>query len=157
MKSFVFSLDRVRSYKSQILDKEKKVLAVLLKKRDDLILKISEMERFQAEKANEAAERQRVGISMSELASYSYLIENARLQIKLLNEELLKAEAAAEAQRKVVVEIYQEKTGMDKLEEKQLEEHRFLEAKENEGEIMQVISNKLADGVNGNSVKPEIS
>ncbi len=157
MKSFHFSLNRVRSYKSQILDKEKKVLGILLKKRDDILFKIVEMERFQIEKSNEAAERQRIGISISELASYSYLIENARLQIKLLNEELVKAEAQAEEQRKIVLEIYQEKTGMDKLEEKQLEEYRFLEAKETESEIMQVISNKLADRGQGNSVKPEIA
>ena len=33
---------------------------------------------------------------------------------------------------------------MDKLEERQLEEYRLLEAKENENDIMQVISNKMA-------------
>ena len=44
----------------------------------------------------------------------------------------------------MVLAIYQEKTGMDKLEERQLEEYRLLEAKENENDIMQVISNKMA-------------
>ena len=43
MKAFRFSLDRVREFKSQILDKEKKTLGVLLKNRDDILLKIAEI------------------------------------------------------------------------------------------------------------------
>ena len=39
------------------------------------------------------------------------------------------------------IAIYQEKTGMDKLEEKQTEEYRLLEAKTLEGELMQAITN----------------
>ena len=62
----------------------------------------------------------------------------------MLNIQLNKAEEELEAQRQVVLAIYQEKTGMDKLEERQLEEYRLLEAKENENDIMQVISNKMA-------------
>ena len=55
----------------------------------------------------------------------------------------VRAEEVAEAQRKIVVALYQEKTGMDKLEEKQREEYQLLEAKVLEGEIMQAITNKL--------------
>ena len=131
MKAFRFSLDRVREFKSQILDKEKKTLGVLLKNRDDILYR-------------EAENKQTEGISAIELNSYNYLLENARTQLEMLNIQLNKAEEELEAQRQVVLAIYQEKTGMDKLEERQLEEYRLLEAKENENDIMQVISNKMA-------------
>ena len=139
MKAFRFSLDRVREFKSQILDKEKKTLGVLLKNRDDILLKIAEIEQRRLALSREAENKQIEGISAIELNSYNYLLENARTQLEMLNIQLNKAEEELEAQRQVVLAIYQEKTGMDKLEE-----YRLLEAKENENDIMQVISNKMA-------------
>ena len=144
MKAFRFSLDRVREFKSQILDKEKKTLGVLLKNRDDILLKIAEIEQRRLALYREAENKQIEGISAIELNSYNYLLENARTQLEMLNIQLNKAEEELEAQRQVVLAIYQEKTGMDKLEERQLEEYRLLEAKQNENDIMQVISNKMA-------------
>ena len=144
MKAFRFSLDRVREFKSQILDKEKKTLGVLLKNRDDILLKIAEIEQRRLALSREAENKQTEGISAIELNSYNFLLENARTQLEMLNIQLNKAEEELEAQRQVVLAIYQEKTGMDKLEERQLEEYRLLEAKENENDIMQVISNKMA-------------
>ena len=144
MKAFRFSLDRVREFKSQILDKEKKTLGVLLKNRDDILLKIADIEQRRLALSREAENKQIEGISAIELNSYNYLLENARTQLEMLNIQLNKAEEELEAQRQVVLAIYQEKTGMDKLEERQLEEYRLLEAKENENDIMQVISNKMA-------------
>ena len=157
MKSFHFKLDRVRNYKTQVLDKEKKVLGVLQRKRTEIIMKINETENFKAETAAKAQEKQAKGISVVEMNSYSYLIENARQQIKLLYEQLKKAEEEIEVQRKVVVAIYQEKTGMDKLEEKLYEEYLLLEAKEQENEVMQVISNKLADKTQEGDDTPKLA
>lgn len=145
MKAFRFSLDRIRNFKSQILDKEKKTLGLIIKNRDEILVKIHEMENRRLTLSQEAENKQNTGVSISELTSYNYLIENARKQIELLNIELEKAEEELEAQRQVVLAIYQEKTGMDKLEERQVEEYKLLEAKDTENEIMQVISNKLAD------------
>lgn len=144
MKSFEFSMERIRNYKSQVLEKEKKVLGILLRKRDEIIEKINSTERFRTEKLTQVADKQSEGVSMGELLSLSFLIENSRKQIEALYIELQKAEEVIDAQREVVVAIYQDKTGMDKLEEKQVEEYRLLEAKAAEGELMQVISNQMA-------------
>ena len=146
METFKFSLNRVRNYKSQVLDKEKKVLGALQRQRNDMLESIDALEHFRAQKAAEIVEKQKKGATMNELMQYDFLIENARGQIMAAREELKKLEAAVEAQRQIVLSIYQEKTGMDKLEEKQAEEYRVLEAKATENEIMQVISNKLAGG-----------
>ncbi|MGI5978963.1 MAG: flagellar export protein FliJ [Oscillospiraceae bacterium] len=144
MEAFKFSLSRVRNYKSQVLDKEKKTLAALQRQRSEIQDRINVLEAYRARKAAEIVEKQKKGATMVELMQSNFLIENARTQITAAREELKKMEAAVEAQRKVVLSIYQEKTGMDKLEEKQVEEYRVLEAKAAENEIMQVISNKLA-------------
>ena len=143
METFKFSLNRVRNYKSQVLDKEKKVLGALQRQRNDMLESIDALEHFRAQKAAEIVEKQQKGATMNELMQYDFLIENARGQIMAAREELKKLEAAVEAQRQVVLPIYQEKTGMDKLEEKQMEEYRLLEARTFENDIMQVISNTM--------------
>ncbi|NLT64566.1 MAG: flagellar export protein FliJ [Clostridiales bacterium] len=153
MEAFKFSLNRVRNYKSQVLDKEKKVLGTLQRKRDEILEKVETLEKYRDDKIAELSFKQQKGATMSELLSFNYLIENARLQIQAALLELYKAEEEVEAQRQVVITVYQEKTGMDKLEEKQVEEYRLLEAKSAENEIMQVISNRMADkSRNSNSI-----
>lgn len=157
MKSFEFSMERIRKYKAQVLEKEKKVLSVLLRKREEIIEKINSTEKFRAEKLSQVADKQSEGVSMGELLSLSFLIENSRKQIEALYIELQKAEEVIDAQREVVVAIYQDKTGMDKLEEKQVEEYRLLEAKAAEGELMQVISNQMARRSTGTNMDFEIA
>jgi len=153
VEAFKFSLNRVRNYKSQVLDKEKKVLGTLQRKRDEILEKVETLEKYRDDKIAELSFKQQKGATMSELLSFNYLIENARLQIQAALLELYKAEEEVEAQRQVVITVYQEKTGMDKLEEKQVEEYRLLEAKSAENEIMQVISNRMADkSRNSNSI-----
>lgn len=144
MKSYEFSLDRVRNYKVQVLDKEKKTLANLKRKRDEIAGKIQALKLFRDEKTGEMIKKQTEGVSIAELTSLNYLIESTRKQIEALNIELRKADDVVEAQRKIVIAVYQEKTGMDKLEEKQVEEYRLLEAKAAESEIMQAINNEMA-------------
>lgn len=143
MKQFEFSLERIRNYKMQSLDKEKKTLSNLKGKRNEIAEKICAMEKFREEKTAQVQHKQIEGVSMGELISLNFLVENTRKQIETLQIELCKAEAVVEAQRKIVLVIYQEKTGMDKLEEKQTEEYRLLEAKADESEVMQAITNKM--------------
>jgi flagellar FliJ protein len=67
------------------------------------------------------------------------------LQLNNLYEELQRAEARVDAQIKVVVSASQEVSGLDKLEEKQLEEYRYLEAKEMQEEILEMVAKKSAE------------
>ena len=53
MEAFKFSLNRVRNYKSQVLDKEKKVLGALQHKRDEILDRIHALETYRVEKATE--------------------------------------------------------------------------------------------------------
>jgi len=142
--SYTFSLDKVRNYKSQVLDKEKRKLAVLQKRRDEISEKIVALGRFRNEKNAELDFKARQGALVSELISCSFIIENARLQLQVLLLELKKAEEEMETQRQIVLSVYQEKTGMDKLEEKQTEEYRVLAARSFQNEVLQNISNQIS-------------
>lgn len=144
MDSYTFSLNKVRNYKSQVLDKEKRKLAVLQKRRDEISEKIAALGRFRNEKNAELDLKARNGALVSELISCSFIIENARLQLQVLLSELKKAEEEMETQRQVVLSVYQEKTGMDKLEEKQAEEYRILAARSIQNEVLQNISNQIS-------------
>gem|GEM_PF-1669637 len=145
METFKFSLDRVRNFKGQVLDREKKFLGELQRRRNEIADRIFALEEYRDETILILRSKQEKGATMGELSSLGYLIDNARMQIKAALIELDEADEGIEKQREIVVEVYQEKTGMDKLEEKQEEEYRLLEAKSAEIEIMQVCSNRAAD------------
>ena len=67
------------------------------------------------------------------------------MQLNNLYEELEKAEARIDAQIKVVVAASQEVSGLDKLRDKQLEEYKYLEAKEAQEEILELVAQKTAE------------
>ena len=70
-------------------------------------------------------------------------MENTAKQLEELNIELKKAEEEVQKQREIVISASQEVSGLDKLEEKQLEEYRHEVNKENETEINEQITSKL--------------
>lgn len=143
-KSFVFSLDRMRDYKIQILNTEKNLLGTLIHKRDVISDKILELQAFRQQLYAQSLEMQTKTASMSELQWNQYCMENAAKQLKSLNIELINANAAVNQQREVVIKASQEVSGLDKLEEKQLEEYRLEVNRENATEINEQITGKLA-------------
>ena len=84
-------------------------------------------------------------VMASDLMLYKFHSENTRLQLNNLYEELKRAEQRIDAQIKVVVGASQEVSGLDKLEEKQLEEYRYLEAKEMQEEILEMVAKKSTE------------
>ena len=144
MKSFKFSLARMRSYKEQVLEKEKTTLRHLQAERAKIEMDIENLENHRKSREEEFKQSKN-GLMAGELMLYKFHSENTRLQLNNLYEELERAEARVEAQIKVVVSASQEVSGLDKLEEKQLEEYRYLEAKEMQEEILEMVAKKSAE------------
>lgn len=132
MKRFVFTLERIRSYKDQVLNKEKNTLGRLQQNRDAIAKRISGLENYRVLKQAERQRKQRSGMNASELTSYRFFMENTALQLEDLRAALAKAEIEVERQLRIVVAASQEVSGLDKLEEKQREEYRAQESKESE-------------------------
>ena len=128
MKSFKFSLARMRDYKEQILDKEKGTLRLLNRQLDEIRDRIAALVQ---------------GIKAHEIKSYQVFFESARVQLEQLHEEAHKAEEAVERQLKVVIAASQDVSGLNKLEEKQLEEYQLAAAKADELEIAEFISSRM--------------
>ncbi len=144
MKSFQFSLAKMRSYKEQVLEKEKTTLRQLQAEKTKIETDIENLENHRNAREQEFKESKN-GLMASDLMLYKFYSENTRLQLNNLYEELKRAEARVEAQIKVVVAASQEVSGLDKLEEKQLEEYRYLEAKELQEEILEMVAKKSAE------------
>lgn len=141
MKSFQFSLAKMRSYKEQVLEKEKTTLRQLQADKAKIETDIENLLNHRKMREEEFKESKN-GLMASELMLYKFHSENTRLQLNNLYEELRRAEARIDAQIKVVVGASQEVSGLDKLRDKQLEEYKYLEAKEMQEEILEMVAQK---------------
>lgn len=130
MKSFVFSLERMRGYKEQVLDKEKNNLGRLRQRRDKIAAEIAGLKRYMALKSAELQQKQLLGMNAAELTSYRFFQENIHMQLKALDMELQRAEIEVERQLQIVIAASREVKGLDKLEEKQLEEYHIMESRD---------------------------
>lgn len=137
----------MRSYKEQVLEKEKTTLRQLQAEKTKIEVDIENLENHRKAREQEFKESKN-GLMSSDLMLYKFHSENTRLQLNNLYEELRRAEARIDAQIKVVVAASQEVSGLDKLEEKQLEEYKYLEAKELQEEILEVVAKKSTEEEN---------
>jgi flagellar FliJ protein len=134
----------MRGYKTQVLDGEKNILATLRKRLADLDGRISRLLAFQKESQEALFDRQRAGVTMAEANEFRFRLDNARLQLESLRAEREEASQAVERQRLVVVAASQEVTSLDKLEERQLEEYQYLEARDREKTVLEQVTVGLA-------------
>ena len=137
----------MRSYKEQVLEKEKTTLRHLQAEKTRIEMEIENLESHRKNREEEF-KNSKNGLMASDLMLYKFHSENTRLQLNNLYEELKRAEQRIDAQIKVVVGASQEVSGLDKLEEKQLEEYRYLEAKEMQEEILEMVAKKSTEEEN---------
>lgn len=74
MKPFVFSLERVRDYKEQLLDREKIRLAALRRRREEILKRLTELNTYIEEKNQELQRLQDEGAYVSEINSLCFII-----------------------------------------------------------------------------------
>ena len=143
MKPFTFSLDRIRDYKNQVLDTEKNLLMALYKILYEIEDKIELSRSFRQDKQEEMQRMQQQGATMRELEECKFYLENTRLRLEALEEEREAAAAEVERQRQVVIKASQDVTSLDKLEERQLEDYHYLEARDNEKTIVEQVIHSM--------------
>lgn len=143
MKKFKFSLDRIRDYKEQLLDREKNALAQLREQMRKLDERRLDLENEFSILNEELTQKTISGITVIEVKSYHYRLDNTRYQIKQLERDIVVLQGAIDRQLKVVVAASQEVSGLDKLHEKQLDEYNKMVAKADEQVIAEYVSTKL--------------
>ena len=143
MKQFQFSLKKILSYKEQVQSLEKNKLAQLTLKKNQLEEQIVQLKlesnRLSAELLNAA----NVGISMMLVNNYNYQLQNNRMYLKQLGNDLNNAIFSVEKQLKIVMAATQDVEGLEKLKEKQYQEYLYEDGKEQELIVSEFVSSKI--------------
>ena len=146
MKKFVFTMQKMRDYKKQILESEKNKLMGLIREKNELEEKMEQLEMIMDNLRHASNEAVVKGTTASELMFYSMQMDGVKRDQVQTRYQINFADMKIDNQRRRVVKQSQELSGLDKLEEQQREEYRRLEAKENEMIIEEFLSFKLSAG-----------
>lgn len=144
MKKFQFTMGTMLHYKDALLEKEKNALMQLRAKQMAIEAEIAQDENQLSELERGMKERVAKGTTAMELRTFEFHSKNARSLIKQLEGEVDELAHDIEKQRKVVVSLSQEVSGLEKLEEKQLEEYNYDVQKEEQVRIIEIVSSKYA-------------
>lgn len=144
MKKFHFTLQKLKDYQEQELDREKNALSLLQadlrrieEAREVLIGKVAQQ--------GEQLERvYKLGSTASEIAMRKRYIVTLQQEIHLKEQQAIEKQAEIEQQLSVVVEATKEVKKLEKLEEKQLEEYNLAAGKENERFIEEFVGTQSA-------------
>ena len=148
MKKFHFTLQKLKDFREQELDRQKNILSML---QADL-RRIEEARELLIEKVKEQAEQldrvYRLGSTASDIAMRKRYIVTLQQEIHIKEQQALDKRAEIEEQLSVVVEATKEVKTLEKLEEKQLEEYNHAASKENEQFIEEFVSGQTVRAAN---------
>lgn len=140
MKRFHFSLQKLKDFREQELDRQKNILSALQADLRRLNEDIDELKREERTASVELDEVCRRGAQMSDIALRKRYIISVQQEIH--RKELLVEQKQQEVNKQldVVVESTKDVKTLEKLEEKQREEYNHKEGKENELFIEEFVS-----------------
>lgn len=140
MKKFQFTLQRLKDFREQELDRQKNALAVLqgdLKRLENLLEELKITLQSQSDELTEVCMR---GAAATEVAVRKRYIVTLQQDIHMREHQIVQKNAEIEKQLSVVVEATKDVRTLEMLEEKQLEEYKLASAKENEQFIEEFVS-----------------
>ena len=141
MKRFEFSLNKLKDYKQQILDREKNDLAHLRRQQQQYIDEKQALEEALRRSNREFLERSAKGMTIMQVTTFKGYHSSLSEQIKELEASIAKMEERVQLQLNVVIEATKEVSSLEKLEDKQLEEYNFKVAKAEEQFIEEYVTN----------------
>ncbi len=148
MKKFQFTLQRLKDFREQELDRQKNILSVL---RGELKMIEDSAEELRRKIFAESADLERVcasGAPAFEISVRKRYIVTLQQEVHFKEAQAVQKQAEIDKQLGVVVEATKDVKTLEKLEEKQLEEYKAAETKENEQFIEEFVSNTSARGTN---------
>lgn len=148
MKRFHFTLQKLKDYREQELDRQKNALSLL---QADLrrIEEAREVLKGKVAEQSEQLERvYKLGSTASDIAMRKRYIVTLQQEIHVKEQQAIEKQAEIEQQMSVVVEATKEVKKLEKLEEKQLEEYNHAAGKENEQFIEEFVSGQTVRAVN---------
>ena len=144
MKKFRFSLEKLKDFREQELDRQKNTLAALQAELRGVLDEIEELKKHLAVQDAELTKVSASGASAYDIALRKRYIVTIQADIHLKEQQAARKQNDINRQLDIVVEATKDVRTMEKLEEKQLEEYKFLENKENEQFIEEFVSTQSA-------------
>lgn len=141
MKKFVFTLERLKKYREQILETEKGTLSALRGQLAELTREAEELLALIELKNKELTELLAKGTNPVEISTRKRYISSKQQELAQTRQKIALKEQEIEKQMGVVVVATQEVSKMEKLEEHQLEAYNAEAQKENELFIEEFVSN----------------
>lgn len=140
MKQFRFSLQKLKDFREQELERQKNTLSLLQADLRRIEEARETLEGTLSEQAEQLDRVYRLGSTASEIAMRKRYIVTLQQEIHIKEQQALEKQAEIERQLSVVVEATKDVKTLEKLEEKQLEEYNHAAAKENEQFIEEFVS-----------------
>jgi flagellar export protein FliJ len=142
MKRFEFSMNKLKGYKTQVLDREKDALAYLRRQRQLLEDEKADNIRQLSESNDEFNAQSTLGLNVMQIQVFKSFHKALSDKITELEESITRAEFKVQQQLRIVVEATKEVKTLEKLEEKQLEEYNSAAAKLEERFIEEFVLNR---------------
>lgn len=140
MKKFRFSLETLKGFREQELDRQKNALSALQAELRKITEDIEVLKAKLAQQSEELVAISAKGATANEIALRKRYIVTLQAEIHLREQQALLKQEEINKQLDVVVEATKDVRTLEKLEEKQLEEYKFMENKENEQFIEEFVS-----------------
>lgn len=140
MKQFRFSLQKLKDFREQELERQKNTLSLLQADLRRIEEARETLEGTLSKQAEQLDRVYRLGSTALEIAMRKRYIVTLQQEIHIKEQQALEKQAEIERQLSVVVEATKDVKTLEKLEEKQLEEYNHAAAKENEQFIEEFVS-----------------
>lgn len=142
MKKFQFSLSKLQNYKEQILESEKNSLGLLRGELRELNAELDSLQRLINQKSDELEHMMLRSVTTADFAASKRFITFKQQEVHNVRRLIAAKEMEIGRQLAVVIEATKEVSTLDKLEEHQLEAHKYAERKEEELFIEEFVSNQ---------------
>lgn len=144
MKKFTFSLEKVLSYRNQIVDVLKNELSTLMHELDQLDKKIDKLHSLFSDTNAKLVERMAEGVSAGDIAVYKLYLGDITGEVKKKQRDKQVLQKRIELKQAEIIAANVEIASLDKLKEKQLEEYRVVDMKAQELELNEFFGSRVA-------------
>ena len=144
MKKFAFSLQKMYDYKKQILESEKNQLMALRREKIEMENRIEQLSQLMDEIRLKSQDEVMKGTTASRLMFYSMQMDGIKREQTQITYQIGLMDMRIEKQRRKVVVVSQDVSGLEKLRDEQRSEYNHLAVKENENAIEEFLSYKLS-------------
>ena len=144
MKKFAFTLQKMYDYKKQILESEKNQLMALRREKIEMENRIEQLSQLMDEIRLKSQDEVMKGTTASRLMFYSMQMDGIKREQTQITYQIGLMDMRIEKQRRKVVAVSQDVSGLEKLRDEQRSEYNHLAVKENENAIEEFLSYKLS-------------